>query len=141
MIRAILPTIPVNLLVEIVCETADPYWQHFAPIMENTEENLDAVGDYHGTEWILRASKNGRWNEDDKYFCYLDDGTEIYSFSTTDELIKHIGEDCIVDTISDCEDDCEIIGKTLTECGRKLCENISKEVDGKAPCEIKGFEL
>lgn len=64
--------------------------------------------------WNYLSSKLGAWdlmhfvwnsgenfNDSDKYFAYIEDGCEFFSFSTKQELIERIGEDFFIDNLNE----------------------------------------
>ena len=68
----------------------DPYGGFFPYIRENDETFLDEIGEKFGGWWVACGIANGHFNETDKYAICIEDGNEIRTFSTKEEIFDNI---------------------------------------------------
>ena len=117
-------------LISLLNDLQNPYDSWFPYIQNNTDDNVDEMAVRQGGVWLLESAQNphGRFRSSDKYILCDINADYIFTFSTKEELVEHIGRGYLVETLDEYYGD-----------GTGIVERYMDKYE--APCEIVGFEL
>lgn len=108
-VEAMFKTMPVEQLVKVFNEyVTDSHAFRFPRIYEmDDEENWKRMNEFYDVLDIVNLVSSGTkanvFSHNDKYWLFEEDANRIYSFNTTEELLKVIGTDAFVDTFYNME--------------------------------------
>lgn len=112
---------PVEQLIEYVnTYVIDPFCFKFPAIYDmDDEENWNRFRESYDFEDILKILQNAissnQFDRNRKYWLFCEDSEQLYSFSTTEELVKIISMDGLCETFFDNEYECRNIRKGENE--------------------------
>ena len=118
-------------LIYLLNELQDPFEGYSPYIQPNTEENLESISDREGVVWLaesLAREGQGRYRYEDKHILCELNAHYIYTFSTKEELVNHIGREHLIELFDEYKGD-----------GTGIVERTMNKYE--QPCEIVGFEL
>lgn len=103
-ISEFLNAVSTSRLIDALNACADVF-EPFPYIMENDEDNIEDMGARLGTLWVLQGiSGGGRFREKDAYVICDCQAHLVYTFTTKEELIEHIGQKNLEDLVDEYRD-------------------------------------
>lgn len=121
-VEAMFKAMPIEQLVQYINEyVIDPFCLKFPSIYNmDDEENWNRFRESYDFEDILKILQDAinahQFDRNRKYWMFFEDGDQLYSFTTTEELMSVISLDTLCDTFFNMEYEYRNVRKGENEC-------------------------